>query len=78
MVKTPLDVNIEEVKSLKVNINKFTKSDSVELVAKITDENMFVFNSPIDESTLTFTPNVGFDAYTASTAIRLEYYNQPF
>lgn len=70
--------NIEEVKSLKVNINKFTKSDSVELVAKITDENMFVFNSPIDESTLTFTPNVGFDAYTASTAIRLEYYNQPF
>lgn len=70
--------NIEEVKSLKVNINKFTKSDSVELVAKITDENMFVFNSPIDESTLTFTPNVGFDAYTASTAIKLEYYNQPF
>lgn len=70
--------NIEEVKSLKVNINKFTKSDSVELVAKITDENMFVFNSPIDESTLTFTPNVGFEAYTASTAIRLEYYNQPF
>ena len=39
---------------------------------------MFVFNSPIDESTLTFTPNVGFEAYTASTAIRLEYYNQPF
>lgn len=70
--------NIEEVKSLKVNINKFTKSDSVELVAKITNENMFVFNSPIDESTLTFTPNVGFEAYTASTAIRLEYYNQPF
>ena len=70
--------NIEEVKSLKVNINKFTKSDSVELVAKITDENMFVFNSPIDKSTLTFTPNVGFEAYTASTAIRLEYYNQPF
>lgn len=70
--------NIEEVKSLKVNINKFKESDSVELVAKITDENMFVFNSPIDESTLTFTPNVGFEAYTASTAIRLEYYNQPF
>lgn len=70
--------NIEEVKSLKVNINKFTKSDSVELVAKITDENMFVFNLPIDKSTLTFTPNVGFEAYTASTAIRLEYYNQPF
>lgn len=70
--------NIEEVNSLKVNINKFTKSDSVELVAKITDENMFVFNSPIDKSTLTFTPNVGFEAYTASTAIRLEYYNQPF
>lgn len=70
--------NIEEVNSLKVNINKFTKSDSVELVAKITDENMFVFNSPIDKSTLTFTPNVGFESYTASTAIRLEYYNQPF
>lgn len=70
--------NIEEVKSLKVNINKFTKSDSVELVAKITNENMFVFNSPIDESTLTFTPNVGFEAYKASTAIRLEYHNQPF
>lgn len=70
--------HIDEVNSLKVNINEFTKSDSVELVAKITDENMFVFNSPIDKSTLTFTPNVGFEAYTASTAIRLEYYNQPF
>ncbi len=70
--------NIEEVNSLKVNINKFTKSDSVELVAKITDENMFVFNSPIDISTREYNPDTGFIPRLSSTAIRLEYYNQPF
>lgn len=70
--------NIEEVKSLKVNINEFTKSDSVELVAKITDENMFVFNSPIDVSTIGYNPNTGFIARGSSTAIRLEYDSQPF
>lgn len=70
--------NIEEVKSLKVNINKFTKSDSVELVAKITDENMFVFNSPIDVSTIGYNPNTGFIVRLSSTAIRLEYDSQPF
>lgn len=70
--------NIEEVKSLKVNINEFTKSDSVELVAKITDENMFVFNSPIDISTIGYTPDTGFIARGSSTAIRLEYDSQPF
>lgn len=70
--------NIEEVKSLKVNINEFTKSDSVELVAKITDENMFVFNSPIDISTIGYNPDTGFIARGSSTAIRLEYDSQPF
>lgn len=70
--------NIEEVKSLKVNINEFTKSDSVELVAKITDENMFVFNSPIDISTIGYNPDTGFIARGSSTAIRLEYDIQPF
>lgn len=70
--------NIEEVNSLKVNINEFTKSDSVELVAKITDENMFVFNSPIDVSTIGYNPNTGFIARGSSTAIRLEYDSQPF
>ena len=70
--------NIEEVKSLKVNINKFTKSDSVELVAKITDENMFVFNSPIDISTREYNPDTGFITRLSSTAIRLEYDSQPF
>lgn len=70
--------NIEEVNSLKVNINKFTKSDSVELVAKITDENMFVFNSPIDISTREYNPDTGFIPRLSSTAIRLEYDSQPF
>lgn len=70
--------NIEEVKSLKVNINEFKKSDSVELVAKITDENMFVFNSPIDLNTIGYTPDTGFIARGSSTAIRLEYDSQPF
>lgn len=70
--------NIEEVKSLKVNINEFTKSDSVELVAKITDENMCVFNSPIDISTIGYNPDTGFIARGSSTAIRLEYDSQPF
>lgn len=70
--------NIEEVNSLKVNINEFTKSDSVELVAKITDENMFVFNSPIDVNTRGYNPDTGFIARLSSTAIRLEYDSQPF
>jgi len=70
--------HIDEVNSLKVNINKFTKSDSVELVAKITDENMFVFNSPIDVNTRGYNPDTGFIARLSSTAIRLEYDSQPF
>ena len=70
--------HIDEVNSLKVNINEFTKSDSVELVAKITDENMFVFNSPIDVNTRGYNPDTGFIPRLSSTAIRLEYDSQPF
>lgn len=70
--------HIDEVNSLKVNLNKFEKSTSVELVAKITDENMFVFNSPIDVNTRGYNPDTGFIARLSSTAIRLEYDSQPF
>ena len=70
--------HIDEVNSLKVNLNKFEKTTSVELVAKITDENMFVFNSPIDVNTRGYNPDTGFIARLSSTAIRLEYDSQPF
>lgn len=70
--------NIEEVNSLKVDMNKFVKSDSEELVATINDSDMFVFNSPIDINTLAYNPNTGFVPKISSTAIILEYNSQPF
>jgi hypothetical protein len=70
--------NIEEVNSLKVDMNKFAKSGSEELVATINDSDMFVFNSPIDVDTLAYNPNTGFVPKHSSTAIILVYNDQPF
>lgn len=70
--------NIDEVNSLKVDINRFEKSSEASQVATINDSRMFVFSSPIDVNSVTYNPSAGFVGRGSSTAIIIEYNNQPF